>query len=107
MTTSLNRVDYTPEAAALIPALLADHGPLMFHQSGEGEFQTSPRDVLLGHVEGCPVYIDKTQWETWSHTTLTLDVVLGRGSGFSLEAPRRVRLLTRSTLCLPSSESPE
>jgi hypothetical protein len=36
------------------------------------------------------------QYEFWKHTALTLDVVPGRGSGFSLEAPRGVRFLIRS-----------
>jgi uncharacterized protein (DUF779 family) len=107
----LGRVDATEAAKALIHSLTEEHGPLMFHQSGgccdgsapmcypRGEFVTSARDVLLGHIEGCPVYIDKTQWETWKHTTLTIDVVDGRGGGFSLEAPRGVRFLTRSDVC--------
>ncbi len=107
----MDRVDATPAALELIAALKAEHGPLMFHQSGgccdgsapmcypAGEFLTSPRDVLLGHIADCPVYIDKTQWATWSHTRLTIDVVPGRGSGFSLEAPRGLRFLTRSTVC--------
>ncbi|MCA9661973.1 MAG: DUF779 domain-containing protein, partial [Myxococcales bacterium] len=30
---------------------------------------------------------------------LTLDVVPGRGSGFSIEAPRGVRFLIRSDVC--------
>ena len=36
------------------------------------------------------------QFEYWKHTHLTVDVVPGRGSGFSLEAPRGVRFLIRS-----------
>ena len=32
----------------------------------------------------------------WRHTQLIIDVVPGRGSGFSLEAPLGVRFLTRS-----------
>ena len=36
------------------------------------------------------------QFEYWQHTHLTIDVVPGRGGGFSLEAPRGVRFLTRS-----------
>lgn len=107
----LGRVDATEAARELIRSLQAEHGPLMFHQSGgccdgsapmcfpKGEFATSHRDILLGEVESCAVYIDKTQWETWKHTTLTLDVVSGRGAGFSLEAPRGVRFLTRSQVC--------
>jgi uncharacterized protein (DUF779 family) len=119
MPTSLDRVDCTPAATDLIQSLIEEHGPLMFHQSGgccdgsapmcfvEGEFQLSPRDILLGEVGGCPVYIDKTQWAVWSHTTLTLDVVPGRGAGFSIEAPRGVRFITRSTVCLPPTDSPK
>ncbi|WP_416382470.1 DUF779 domain-containing protein, partial [Nocardia cyriacigeorgica] len=34
----------------------------------------------------------------WKHTHLTVDVVPGRGSGFSLEAPEGVRFLIRSRL---------
>ena len=36
------------------------------------------------------------QFELWKHTALTLDVVPGRGSGFSLESPNGVRFLIRS-----------
>ncbi|MFT6142828.1 MAG: hypothetical protein ACJAZO_005259 [Myxococcota bacterium] len=107
----LDRVGATPAARELIVRLKADHGPLMFHQSGGccdgsapmcfvvGDFLISARDVLLGEIEGCKVWIDKTQWSVWSHTRLTIDVVKGRGSGFSLEAPLGVRFLTRSTVC--------
>lgn len=114
---SLDRVDATDEARALIRSLKEEHGPLMFHQSGgccdgsapmcfpAGELMTSHRDVLLGSLEGCDVWIDKTQWETWKHTTMLIDVVPGRGSGFSLEAPRGVRFLTRSDVCaVPESD---
>jgi uncharacterized protein (DUF779 family) len=34
----------------------------------------------------------------WKHTHLTVDVVRGRGSGFSVEAPEGVRFLIRSRL---------
>ncbi len=43
---------------------------------------------------GCP----KNQYEYWKHTQLTVDVVKGRGSGFSVEAPEGVRFLIRSRL---------
>ncbi|MCP3100036.1 DUF779 domain-containing protein [Myxococcus sp. K15C18031901] len=102
------RVAVTPEAAEVIRSLRAVHGPLMFHQSGgccdgsapmcypQGEFRVGQRDVFLGEVEGCPVYIGGAQFEYWQHTHLTLDVVKGRGAGFSLESPLGVRFLTRS-----------
>lgn len=104
------RVDVTPAAAALLDRLAARHGPLLFHQSGgccdgsapmcypRGEFRVGQRDVYLGAVAGTPFYIGDQQYEYWKHTGLTVDVVPGRGSGFSVEAPEGVRFLTRSRL---------
>jgi uncharacterized protein len=83
----------------------------MFHQSGgccdgsapmcyvDGEFRLGARDVLLGVVGGAPFYIGGDQHARWQHTDLILDVVAGRGAGFSLEAPEGVRFLIRSQLC--------
>ena len=63
------------------------------------EFRIGARDVLLGFVhDHTPVYIAAAQFEYWQHTRLTIDVVPGRGAGFSLEAPEGVRFLTRSRL---------
>ena len=39
-----------------------------------------------------------SQYEYWKHTHLTVDVVKGRGSGFSVEAPEGVRFMIRSRL---------
>ena len=113
MTTILmpiNRVTITPEAAAWVETLKAQHGPLLFHQSGGccdgsspmcyplGDFRIGSSDVLLGEVAGCPFYIGGPQFEYWRHTHLTVDVVPGRGGGFSVEAPEGIRFLTRSRL---------
>ncbi|MER5534051.1 DUF779 domain-containing protein [Streptomyces mirabilis] len=113
-TDAAPRVELTPSAAELLRRLRAVHGPLMFHQSGgccdgsapmcypEGEFRTGGSDVLLAEldVEGLdePVtfWMSKSQYALWSHTRLIVDVVAGRGSGFSLEAPEGVRFLIRS-----------
>ncbi len=104
----VERVIATETAAELIRRLEQAHGPLLFHQSGgccdgsspmcypRGEFRTGPSDVLLGEVAGCPVYIGAAQFELWAHTQLVIDVVSGRGAGFSVEAPEGVRFLTRS-----------
>ena len=104
------RVGVTPRAAELIRELRARHGDLLFHQSGgccdgsapmcypAGEFRIGASDVRLGQIEGCPFYMGAAQFEYWRHTHLTIDVVPGRGSGFSLEAPLGVRFLTRSRL---------
>ncbi len=64
-----------------------------------GEFKVGARDVLLGEVGGNPFYIGGDQYERWQHTDLVLDVVTGRGAGFSLEAPEGVRFLIRSEMC--------
>jgi uncharacterized protein (DUF779 family) len=105
---AVSRVDITAEAAAVLRRLQAEHGPLLFHQSGgccDGsspmcyparEFRIGQRDVLLGEIEHTPVYIGGLQYEAWRHTQLLIDVVQGRGGGFSLEAPLGVRFLTRS-----------
>ncbi|MFI0738710.1 DUF779 domain-containing protein [Streptomyces sp. NPDC021100] len=113
---SPGRVALAPAAARLLRRLRRKHGPLMFHQSGgccdgsspmcypRGEFRTGSSDVLLAElaVEGVaePVgfWMAADQFERWRHTHLTVDVVPGRGSGFSLEAPEGVRFLIRSRL---------
>ncbi len=109
-TDSVKRVDITPEAATRVALLIEQHGDLMFHQSGgccdgsspmcypRGEFRVGDRDVFLGIVAGCPFYIGGQQYGYWKHTHLTVDVVMGRGSGFSLEAPEGIRFVTRSRL---------
>ena len=42
------------------------------------------------------MWISGSQYAAWQHTQLLLDVVPGRGAGFSVEAPEGVRFLTRS-----------
>lgn len=103
------RILSTDAADAVIADLTASHGPLMFHQSGgccdgsapmcypRGEFRVGGQDVLLGHVAGdVPVWIGAAQFEYWRHTQVTIDVVPGRGAGFSLEGPLGVRFIIRS-----------
>lgn len=108
------RVLITTAAADLLRQLQARHGPVMFHQSGgccdgsspmcypDGEFLVGDRDVLLGVLDvdngtgaGVPVWISGSQYQAWKHTQLVIDVVPGRGGGFSLEAPEGVRFLSR------------
>ena len=61
----------------------------------DGEFIVGDRDVLLGVVEEASVWISGPQFDTWKHTQLVIDVVPGRGGGFSLETPEGVRFLSR------------
>ncbi|NNH71307.1 DUF779 domain-containing protein [Nocardia uniformis] len=108
----------------LLRRLRGSHGPLMLHQSGgccdgsapmcypAGEFVIGDRDVLLGLLDLrlragelpetapepddiAPVWISGPQFAAWRHTQLVLDVVPGRGSGFSLESPEGFRFLSR------------
>jgi uncharacterized protein (DUF779 family) len=104
----VERVLVTGAAASVIGKLEEQHGKLLFHQSGGccdgsspmcyplGEFRVGGSDVYLGEIAGCPVYIGAAQFEYWAHTQLVIDVVPGRGGGFSLESPLGVRFLTRS-----------
>ena len=82
----------------------------MFHQSGgccdgsspmcypDGDFIVGDRDILLAILDvgddGVPVWISGPQFEAWKHTQLVIDVVPGRGGGFSLEAPEGMRFLS-------------
>jgi len=111
----VQRVSITPEAAQMVRRLRLDHGPLMFHQSGGccdgsspmcfpvGEFLTGDMDVHLadldvGGPERVAFWISRAQYAYWSHTQLTVDLVPGRGAGFSAEAPTGYRFLIRSRL---------
>ncbi len=117
---NVRRVDVSAEAAEMIRRLTAEHGPVMFHQSGGccdgsspmcypvGDFLTSDADVLLGSLDisnGDPgtsqpvdVWMCASQFAYWRHTHLTIDIVPGRGAGFSLEGPTGFRFLIRSRL---------
>lgn len=107
----MSTVTATPEALTLIAEIVADHGPVLFHQSGgccdgsspmcypRDDFKIGERDVLLGEIGGAPFYISASQYETWQHTDLIIDVVPGRGGMFSLDNGREKRFLTRSDIC--------
>ena len=110
------RIDSTSAADDLLRKLSAIHGPLMFHQSGgccdgsapmcylKGEFRVGGADVLLGELElegldePIQVWISLEQFEYWKHTSITIDVVPGRGGGFSLETPEGMRFIIRSRI---------
>lgn len=109
----INRVEITDKAADVVARLKEQHGGLMFHQSGgccdgsapmcypDGDFRVGPQDVLLGKIAGCDFYIGAAQFEYWQHTQLIIDVVPGRGSGFSVEAPGASGSL-RAAACSPT-----
>lgn len=106
----IKRVIATPLMEEWLLKLITKHGPLIFHQSGgccdgsspmcypAGEFKIGSNDVLLGDINGTPFYMSESQFEYWRHTQLLIDVVPGRGSGFSIESPEGIRFITRSNI---------
>ena len=117
-TEEVARVVATPAAIELVGKLRAEHGDVLFHQSGgccdgsapmcfpAGEFMVGTSDVKLGSIGGeTPVYISASQYEVWKHTDLIIDVVPGRGGMFSLDNGRERRFLTRSNICALPQQS--
>jgi uncharacterized protein (DUF779 family) len=109
--TPPSRALITSAAADLLRRLQGRNGAVMFHQSGgccdgsspmcypDGDFIVGDRDVLLSILDvgdaGVPVWISGPQFDAWKHTQLVIDVVPGRGGGFSLETPEGMRFLSR------------
>lgn len=106
----IQRVIFSEKAIEVLRILKQAHGPLMFHQSGgccdgsqpmcfeAGEFYIGSSDVCLGTIEGADFWMSQDQFEYWQHTQLTIDVVEGRGSSFSLEIPLGLRFMVRSRM---------
>lgn len=107
------RINATEEALTLLNELTALHGQLIIHQSGgccDGsspmcfsidDFRIGYSDMGLGYIGSIAFWMSKDQFEYWKHTRLTLDVVVGRGSSFSLEIPTGKRFIIRSELFKP------
>lgn len=121
MTDAPPRALITQAAADLLARLQGRHGALMFHQSGgccdgsapmcftQGFYIVGPTDVHLGDLDIgpdpdvdpagiVPVHISREQFNYWSHTHITIDVVPGRGAGFSIEGPTGNRFIIRSRI---------
>ncbi len=106
----INRIDASPAALALLTDLQHRYGALVFHQSGgccdgsapmcfeKDDFIIGYSDVCLGEIQGAEFWMSKDQFVYWQHTHLTLDVVKGRGSSFSLEIPTGNRFVIISRL---------
>ena len=107
---TIERVIATPAALELLATLVAQHGPVLFHQSGGccdgsapmcfpiNEFMVGSVDVKLGAIGDAPFYMSESQFAYWQHTQLIIDAVPGNGGMFSLERPTGLRFLTRSRL---------
>ncbi len=106
----MKKIEITEAAAKIVKQLKAQHGDLIFHQSGgccdgsspmifpKGELYLDESDILLGTIEGVNFYMNKDQFEYWKHTHLTVDITEGRGSSFSLEIPLGLRFIIHSRL---------
>ncbi|OOQ62047.1 DUF779 domain-containing protein [Mucilaginibacter pedocola] len=106
----VKRVLVSPEASTLIAELKTRFGELMFHQSGgccdgsspmcfeKGDFKLGGADVKLGEIDGCEFWMSKDQFEYWQHTQLTVTIVKGRGSSFSIEIPTGYRFMIQSRM---------
>ena len=102
-------VKATQAATELIETLKKDHGELIFHLSGgccdgsapmcfpQGEFMIGSVDVLVDTVCGCGFYIAASTLQYYQNSNIEIDVTEGRGSSFSIEAPKGVRFLIRSS----------
>lgn len=104
----LPAVRATPAARAAVRRLVVEHGRLMFVQSAgccagsdpmcfrDGEFRVGAGDVLVGEVEGCPVYVDRRHLEAWPHPVLAIDVEPGFAGGLSLAAGEGLHFVATS-----------
>ena len=108
--TTMTRISITPEAEQLLNELKSEFGELVFHQSGgccdgsspmcfqKDDFKIGFHDVCLGIISDTEFWMSGDQFEYWKHTHLTLDIVKGRGSSFSLEIPSGFRFIIHSRL---------
>lgn len=74
----VKRVSITPEAESIVNQLKAEHGELLFHQSGGccdgsapmcfsvSDYRVGENDVKLGEIVGCAFYMSREQFEYWS-----------------------------------------
>lgn len=104
------RISATPAAIQLINQLSAQHGALVFLQSGgccEGsgplcmpavEYHTVASDVLLGEIAGAKYFMSQSHFEFSRHTHTTLDVIAGSGGSFSLECGSGWAFVTQGRL---------
>jgi len=104
----VERVEVTEQAKLIIDQLRAEHGQLIFHQSGgccdgtmpmcfqSDDFIIGARDLCLGVIHGCKFYMASDQFEYYKNMHICIDVCSGRGSSFSLEIPLGVRFMTVS-----------
>lgn len=105
-----SRVSATPAAKELIHKLIAEHGSILFFQSGgccEGsvplcmpsnEFKPSPSDVVIGEVEGAMFYMGHNHFQFAENMHTILDAMPGSSGSFSLDCGSGMAFITRGRL---------
>jgi uncharacterized protein len=105
------RVSATPAAQALISKLTAEHGPIVFLQSGgccEGsgplcmpahELKPSSMDVVLGTLnDGAIFYMSDSHFSFAENMHTILDAQPGSSGSFSLDCGSGFAFITRGRL---------
>ncbi len=93
----LSRVDGTEKVKDLLDKIREDHGDIILYMSGgccdgtvpicftKDEFKVGENDIKVGSIFGCDFFMAKDQFEYHKNSHITIDVLEGRASGFSLE----------------------
>ncbi len=105
------RVSATPAAQTLISKLTAEHGPIVFLQSGgccEGsgplcmpkhELKPSAMDVILGELnEGALFYMSDSHFSFAENMHTILDAQPGSSGSFSLDCGSGFAFITKARL---------
>ena len=104
------RVSATPAAIELIHKLTAQHGPILFLQSGgccEGsvplcmpanEFKPGASDVIIGEIEGATFYMGHNHFQFSENMHTILDAMPGSSGSFSLDCGTGFAFITRGRL---------
>jgi len=104
------RVSATPAAIELIHKLTAQHGPILFLQSGgccEGsvplcmpanEFKPGASDVIIGEIEGATFYMGHNHFQFSENMHTILDAMPGSSGSFSLDCGSGMAFITRGRL---------
>ena len=110
---SIHRLIAPPEALKVIEMLKNEYGELVFNQSGgccdgtapmcyeKKDFHVPSRNVKMGEVGGCEVFIDPEQFEYFRYSQIILDVKEEKaafGNSFSLEIDEGYQFITRSRI---------
>lgn len=105
MSVTTTAILGTQRCRDLLDALAETHGPLSLHVSANygmtvvclaaNELSLGSRDVLVGTIDGVPLYMMTSEIDLWRGSVLIVDVAPGAGPGFSLEGPRGVHFTLR------------